>query len=385
MRCVRGYALWAEREERPVLGDADPSKWDCPPHTKAKHQMLSRYLGGWYPILSSWNGRVVFLDGFAGRGRYNDGSEGSPLIALRCLLDHRTFSQMRHREFVFCFIEANYENAQSLEREIDAFKAARAPWPESVRAYVINDKFDVTANAMLGYLREQKRNLAPTFAFIDPFGYSGLPMDVLADLLSYPRTEVFLNFMVGHVQRFIKRDRQESAMRSLFGIDVHEILDGYNGQADRVRYLRSVYDRQLRERVGFDYVQSFGMINDTDNIGYYLFHGTRHRQGVKLMKDAMWKVDPGGGFLFSDRLADQDVLFTPEPDLRPLRDHLLRYFTGQRGVPVESLEWHTILYTPYRETHVRPILRKLEADRIVRVNRPPGKRQFTTGVTIDFP
>jgi three-Cys-motif partner protein len=197
-------------------GDADPSKWDCPPHTKAKHQMLSRYLGGWYPILSSWNGRVVFLDGFAGRGRYNDGSEGSPLIALRTLLDHQFFARMRHREFVFLFIEANYQNAQSLEYEIDAFKAARAPWPDSVKAYVINEKFDVTANSMLGTLREQKKNLAPTFAFVDPFGYSGLPMDVLAELLSYPHAEVFVNFMVGHVQRFIRRDGQENAMRSLF-------------------------------------------------------------------------------------------------------------------------------------------------------------------------
>jgi len=366
-------------------GDADPSKWDCPPHTKAKHQMLSRYLGGWYPTLSSWNGRVVFLDGFAGRGRYNDGSEGSPLIALRCLLDHRSFPQMRHREFVFYFTEVDHENAQFLRREIDAFKAARAPWPESVKEYVINERFDVTANAMLGHLREQKRNLAPTFAFIDPFGYSGLPMDVLADLLSYPRAEIFVNFMIGHVQRFIQRDGQENAMRSLFGMDVHEILDGYNGQGDRVRYLRSVYDRQLRERVGFDYVQSFGMINETGNIGYYLFHGTRHRQGVKLMKDAMWKVDPGGGFVFSDRLAGQDVLFTLEPDLQPLRTHLLQYYAGQSGVSIDSLEWHTILYTPYRETHVRPVLRKLEAEKVIRINRPSGKKQFAAGVTIDFP
>ena len=66
--------------------------------------------------------------------------------------------------------------------------------------------------------------------------------------------------------------------------------------------------------MGFDYVQSFAMINNTGNIGYYLFHGTRHWKGVKLMKDAMWKIDPGGGFTFSDRMAGQDVFFTPEPD-----------------------------------------------------------------------
>lgn len=26
--------------------DSDPSKWDCPPHTKAKHDMLASYLDG---------------------------------------------------------------------------------------------------------------------------------------------------------------------------------------------------------------------------------------------------------------------------------------------------------------------------------------------------
>jgi three-Cys-motif partner protein len=365
--------------------DSDPSKWECPPHTKAKHQMLNRYLGGWYPILSSWNGRIVFLDGFAGRGRYNDGSEGSPLIALRCLLDHNRWPQMRNREFVFIFIEADTENAQSLEQEIDAFKAARAPWPQKVKTMIVNEKFDVTAQSILDYLRQQKSNMAPTFAFVDPFGYSGLPMDVLADLLSYPRSEVFVNFMVGHVQRFIRRDGQEDAMRSLFGMDVHRIIEGYNGQADRVRYLRDVYGQQLQERAEFDYVQSFGMINQTGNIGYYLFHGTRNRLGAKLMKEAMWKIDPGGGNTFSDRLAGQDVLFTLDPDLRPLRDHLLRHYADWEGVSIDTLEWHTILSTPYRETHVRPVLRKLEKEGGIQVNRPPGKTQFTNGVTIDFP
>jgi three-Cys-motif partner protein len=71
--------------------DHDDGKWDCPPHTKAKHEMLAKYLDAWYPIIASWNGRLVFLDGFAGRGRYTDGSEGSPLIALRRLIDHRLF------------------------------------------------------------------------------------------------------------------------------------------------------------------------------------------------------------------------------------------------------------------------------------------------------
>lgn len=366
--------------------DADPSRWGCPPHTKAKLELLGRYLDGWYPILSRWNGRVLFLDGFAGRGRYNDGTEGSPLVALGHLLDHRSFPQMRHREFIFFFVEANSDNAASLRTEIDVFKATREPWPSTVKYYIVNDKFDATATTMLQRLREQKQNLAPTFAFIDPFGYSGLPMDLLAELLSYPQSEVLVNFMVGHVQRFIERDGQEKAMRSLFGIDVREVLDGYSGQADRVEYLRTVYERQLKERADFESVQSFAMFNDTGNIGYYLFHGTRHRKGVELMKDAMWKLDPGGGFKFSDRMAGVDVLFTLDPDLRPLRADLLDRFAGSSGVTVADIEWHALLYTPYRKTHVRPVLRQLEQERLINVNRPNGPRQqFAEGVTVDFP
>ncbi|WP_157181405.1 three-Cys-motif partner protein TcmP [Actinopolymorpha alba] len=368
-----------------MASDADPSKWNCPAHTKAKHEMLRRYLDGWYPILSKWNGRILFLDGFAGRGRYNDGSEGSPLIALRRLVEHRFFPQMAHREFLFYFVEANRDNAAALQHEINQLKVELAPWPATVKAHVLNEKFDVTANAIISRLREQKQTLAPTFAFVDPFGYSGMPLELLAGLLDYPRSEVFVNFMVGHVMRFIERDGQEAAMRGLFGMDVRDVLDGWDGRRDRVEHLRSVYGRQLQTRAGFDHVQSFAMINATGNVGYYLFHGTRHRVGVQRMKAAMWAVDPGGGFTFSDRLAGEDVLFALEPDLSPLRQELLRYYAGQKRIAVEDIEWYTLLHTPYRETHVRPVLRQLESDGCIVVNRPPGKRQFADGVTISFP
>ena len=363
--------------------DSDPSKWACPPHTKAKHDMLARYLDGWFPTLSKWNGRVLFLDGFAGRGKYNDGSEGSPLVALRRLVEHHYFPQMSHREFVFYLVEADRDNADSLEEEIANFKAAKSPWPSNIKIHVVNQKFDATASAMIGELREQKKQLAPTFAFIDPFGYSGMPMDLLAELLAQPHTEVFINFMVGHVQRFITRDKQERVMRELFGMDVRDVLDGYS-ETNRGEHLRIIYERQLQERAGFEYVQSFAMINNTGNIGYYLLHGTRHPKGVELMKDAMWRVDPGGGYKFSDRLAGEDVLFSIDPDLGPLRREFLQHFANRRNVTMDEIESHTLICTPYRKAHVRQVLRPLEKEKLVHVKRPAGKMQFTAGVTIDF-
>jgi three-Cys-motif partner protein len=88
--------------------------WEYPEHTQAKHDILGHYLDAWFPILSSTPGRILVLDGFAGRGVYNDGSPGSPIIALDRLLKHSHWPQMSHREFVFLFIEHDSDNVASL-------------------------------------------------------------------------------------------------------------------------------------------------------------------------------------------------------------------------------------------------------------------------------
>lgn len=369
------------------MTDHDEGRWVYPPHTKAKHQMLAKYLDAWYAILASWHGRIIFLDGFAGRGRYTDGSDGSPLIALQRLLNHRSWPVMQKKcEFVFVFVEHDRQNFESLEAEIAAFRAAQQPWPANVKIELVHGTFDKAATDVLEQLREQKANLAPMFAFVDPFGYSGLPMDLLAEFFAYNRTELFVNFMVGHVQRFITRDGQERVMHELFGMDVSEILENFDpDDTERVEHLRQVYERQLKDRIGFDYIQSFRMVNDTGNVGYYLMHGTRHREGVKKMKYAMWSVDPGTGIQFSDRSAGIDVLFEPTPDYGPLRTAMLKRFAGRSGVSVDEIEWFAVLESPYRETHVRKVLRPLEDEGVITVNRPPDKKQYTAGVTISFP
>lgn len=73
----------------------DPTQWPLDPHTAAKHEILRRYLNAWFPILGTYNGRVVFLDGFAGPGIYSQGEPGSPIVALRTLLEPARLRPMR--------------------------------------------------------------------------------------------------------------------------------------------------------------------------------------------------------------------------------------------------------------------------------------------------
>ena len=62
--------------------------WERDEHTEGKHLVLEHYLKAWYPIMGKWNGRILFIDGFAGPGEYADGEEGSPVVAMRVLDEH---------------------------------------------------------------------------------------------------------------------------------------------------------------------------------------------------------------------------------------------------------------------------------------------------------
>lgn len=63
--------------------------WNIEPHTEAKHEILRKYLDAWFPIMTRWNGRVLYIDGFAGPGEYIGGKYGSPIIATKAVLEHK--------------------------------------------------------------------------------------------------------------------------------------------------------------------------------------------------------------------------------------------------------------------------------------------------------
>lgn len=117
--------------------------WPLDPHTLAKHAILRRYLDAWLPIMTKWNGRVVFVDGFSGPGRYAGGEDGSPIIALRAALEHRAPISAN---LVYIFIENDPARKANLEDEIK-----EPTLPTNVAVQVVQGRFD---EAMVGLLDE---------------------------------------------------------------------------------------------------------------------------------------------------------------------------------------------------------------------------------------
>ena len=71
--------------------DSSPTHWlDHSNLQRVKHELIRKYLAGWFPklALGLFGGRVLYIDTHASRGTHLNGELGSPLVALRALLDH---------------------------------------------------------------------------------------------------------------------------------------------------------------------------------------------------------------------------------------------------------------------------------------------------------
>jgi three-Cys-motif partner protein len=220
--------------------------WALEPHTKAKHELLRHYLGAWFPILSSsGRQRIVFLDGFAGPGIYKGGDPGSPIVALDVLLGHPHFGRW-DTEFVFLFLEPHPQRYTSLCEQLELRRQRQGGWPANVRVHSSDVTFEAWAESILATLDQQRRSLAPTFAFVDPFGIS-TPLDLLCRLLAFDNCEVLFTFMFDHVNRFITEEKVSDHLNGLFGTDEYREAAALTGEP-RKMFLHDLYQRQLQTR-----------------------------------------------------------------------------------------------------------------------------------------
>lgn len=350
--------------------------WTMDPHTNAKHVILEKYLQAWLPIMAITSERIVVLDGFAGPGEYAGGQKGSPLIALDALLNH-SYEQLRDKEVVYIFVEKDEARCEHLKGVL----AART-LPPRVKVHVYCGMFDETLCDLLNVLEEQNTWLAPTFAFIDPFGYSHTPMSTIARLMQHPKCEVFINFMYEEVNRFITHPNaaHQATIDRLFGTEEWRSIDWKAlTPQERESAMGDLYTRQLKNAGGVRYVRSFRMVNTGNRTDYLLFFGTSHLKGLNKMKQAMWKVDDSGSYQYSDCTdSNQPTLFVFEPDFEPFRLQLLSHFSG-KVVAVQDVEDYVIAETAYHSgQYKKNALKVLEKEGLVTAVAPPSGRKAGT-------
>jgi three-Cys-motif partner protein len=345
--------------------------WELEPHTRAKHEILKRYLQAWMVILSqSRFPELLYVDGFAGPGEYKGGEVGSPIIALDTALAYRPPLTAKVH---FLFVDKDVERANHL-RTLIAQRTLPANFSVTVEGGVtFEEAFERRYSSFV-----RSGRLMPTFAFIDPFGWTGAPLSLVRKILGQKNCEVFINFMYEEINRFIGHPDQVQNFDSFFGTDTWKSCVAERDPRQRNRCLHDLYLRQLNQIAR--YVRSFEMSNARDVTDYFLFYATSELLGLKKMKEAMWKVDESGEFRFSDATdPNQLVLFEKAPSVPTLQKHI-RSACGGRDIRVGDIETSVLVDTAFRESHYKKILKALETDGHLKIVRAAdGRRAGTFG------
>lgn len=351
--------------------------WEIGEHTRGKHIVLRRYLQAWIPILGFTQGKVLFIDGFAGPGQYVGGEDGSPIIALKAFEEHYARPRIK-AHVLFWFIELENDRARHLETLVAPYRERLG---SSVGIDVTTGRFDETLSTTLAEIAADRKVLVPAFVMIDPFGVSQTPMAVIAQILRNPKSETYISFMAESINRF-KDDRGwEVHLDGLFGCrDWRQSSDMQNPR-ERRKFIFDLYKKCLKE-AGAKYVVHFELYRGAELV-YAIFFATGNELGCDRMKEAIWKADPAGGQSFVPAYESALDLF--DQDVSRFEHEILQYLNGRDWVAVHHiLAWAKTDRTHYYSGQVKRALKILETTQRIEVDGQSRTRRgsFTDGCLV---
>ncbi|RKY15802.1 MAG: hypothetical protein DRP82_00785 [Planctomycetota bacterium] len=366
--------------------------------TVIKHELLKRYLGKWLPICSSKFRLVIFIDGFAGRGKHGSGELGSSARAVKILRNHPLIKHFNR--VLFFFVELNADNwknlcttIQELVPEADADGSQQdylvLKWknPET-ECHIVREDFCVFFDRILEQLEElqnQTGTIVPTLAFIDPYGFKGVKMESIQRFLRLRGAEAIITFMTQELVRWLNSKPHHKALSQFFGLEVDEIAttcDTISNDEEKDERLAELYYRQLCNVA--TYVLPFKMRKRTGRERYRVWFVTNHPAGFKAMKEVLWSVDPSGEFEYWQGKKEQKLLFCKDaPNLSPLRElieHKLKCQCYRSGKLKQYVEEKTFFLVK----HLTEVLRKLEDENLIKVTNRSRAKTYPDDALIEW-
>jgi three-Cys-motif partner protein len=354
-----------------------PTIWSAEPHTIAKIAILEGYLQAWFPIFGRIRGRfdLLYVDGFAGPGRYTNHPTGSPVAALRSASKALAASGTAWTAgAIHCaFIEPDRERFNHLTEHVEPFKGN-----PRLRLHLLNTSFVDGVAALKQQMSQAFTGAWPLFVFIDPFGATGAPFETVASILGSPRSETLINFDADAIARIFMAGNSaghERLLNDIFGDDSwRAALSGHHAFPILCRTILALYKARLRSLPNVRYVFSFEMSKSGSALEYFLIFASQHPTGLEKMKEAMKRMDQTGEYRFSDAHIGQQTLFRFD---RPQAwaPKLLQHFAGQELTYAEARDF-ALNETPF--VNPKSMLKLLEQQKSITVISRDHKRRKGT-------
>jgi three-Cys-motif partner protein len=313
---------------------------DAEAHTLAKHRILQEYLKAWLPILGrGQSNRLLYFDGFAGCGELKEGHPGSPIVAIKTAFE----ALPPHAPLEIRMVEKDEGKYKKLLENVTLERKSLLGTYASISVHdPVFGECEAVVDEFLHECKRTRKRVGPAFFFLDQYGYSSFSIDLVRRILSHEMCETFSYLNWQHMHPYLTDPTKASALnRALGGEEWREVV-GLQGQ-QRVERFKAIYLRLLHERAGAKYVYDFAMRGRDHRPIYWLFFCTNNLKGLKVMKKAMWTVDPSGRFEFSDRDAMQGLLTAYTQKM--LAEDLHKVLCGTE-LTSDALEEHVLTQTP---------------------------------------
>lgn len=254
--------------------------------TLAKHFLLKSYLQALaFKILRFSD--LTYVDGFSGpwKTQSEDFADSSFMIAIAALKDaqQKIFEATGKRRKVRCFFsEKNVEAYTKLQAAVQPYHRPQ-------------DRFEIKTycGEFVSAVSDIKSFVGTSFAliFIDPTGWTGYPLDKIKSLFAPRLCEVIINFMYGHVSRFIESDDPptiESLNPILGGPGWRSRLDP---NLPRGQALMKLFRESLKAAGNFMHVVATKIDKPTeDRPHFFMAYGTKDYAGLKTFRDNEYKA-----------------------------------------------------------------------------------------------
>ena len=270
-----------------------------------KDDLLGYYLMPYLQKILATNRPLLYIDGFAGKGIFDDGTSGSPVIACECIKKALSNTHTHNNRISALLVEKKYD--EELRENVKQYRFAQA----------IKGSYEELIKTMLE-INSPNLNI---FMYVDPYGVKSLDQSFFLRLPNqFSSIEVLINFnSFGFFRaacsvygvRFkeaedmgdfvVERDSgyndsasiSERKLTQAMGGEhwktvvqdyIKERIDGYEAEA----IIAEDYCSQLRS--AFAYVQNLPIrVKESNHPKYRMVHASNHEQGCLLMYDCMQK------------------------------------------------------------------------------------------------
>jgi len=339
------------------------------PWSPYKDMILDYYLKPYLNKVCSLGQSVVVFDCFAGTGRFEDGTDGSPLIiakAIRQVAD-------KGKNVSAIFIEEKKKYFKILQATIKDYQDICQPRHES---------FQKSAKDIASVGRH-----STVFVYIDPYGIKSLHFDILAEIYANiakgSSVEVLLNFNAASLVRNglaalkcnQQDDNEEEPDMTMTPGDVDIIAGGDYWRdivtsdmsfAEKEEQCVVAYMRLMKQF--FDEVCCYSIKEKYEhNIPKYrLLFGSRHEDAFILMNDAICNARDKflgkqcvEGYLFDMRAKDE--IHDPQRLQQAIVDSLTASMTRKNLI---LCAMHKV-FAEYKESEYKRMIGDLIKDKII--------------------